>query len=335
MRNVTHYRLKIADLVNCGFINDKSFSNLPKKMDKQTFVHVLEDEFIDFYNKYFTKYTVDDDGIMTINNELIPISYDYFIYWLYTTDNITGVNIHIKFGRKNVTRKIRINNNTLQIFADKLIPRLFIMLENVEYLKHQLLEIRHAFKQINIKSEHGRLKYTANGLFNCIEKIDIDISDVISTYLVELPEIENIDVNPVVYKTYGDLMQMTTTYCDIYHDVEDDHTFKNIIMKDNRYIVSEGVNFALILTGRYYEKFCWDEPGCTSVNFIIYMLPITYYYKTIGYHLNILEGYYGNARNMQGFTEWLQKEGWDQPADDDEELYMKVRKKIIEKYIFG
>lgn len=308
--------------------------------NKQIFVHVLEDEFIDFYNKYFARYHVDDDGIMVIEDEKIPLNYDAFLYWLLTTNDINEVIISFQDVSNDVWTEIIIGNNTITLKTSSGYGKtgryiLNTKIDNVYYLKQQLLEIKQGFTVVNRMSTHG-FKFYANKIMNCQEKIGIHVSNALEIYFKQMgqPEVNNWEMSRVYYKLYGNIVQNRINPCTLYHNEADKDQVKKIVITNDSYIISEESNFAVILTGRYYAD-KWETKDKTIINFMIFVLPINYYYKTIGYHLGVLNSYYGSAKDMQGFQTWLNSERWNVSSNSYEDLYDKVRRKIIEKYIYG
>lgn len=279
------------------------------------FVSVYEDEFKAFYDKYFSRYTQNDEGLLIIklsgeDNELLQMHSTVFIYWLLTTDNTNGIWISIQYSAETYVLKLIIQGHKVVI----------------EYnLFRESSSTTHEQGYINLKSINMTTSdIIINSAFTISEQI-IEINRVItsnfleilnhffsSSIVIDISELNDlitdngdvkISLRPDTFKyfTGGDLIDGSTIHQHIYSS-------ELVNIKPNQYYILKDPNFAIIVNylDQCVERTFTDMSYDIQIKWHITVVPLNYYYHTLGYDLDILHGYCTIATEMIGLAKWAQ-----------------------------
>lgn len=299
-------------------------------MEGEQFVHVYEEEFKEFYDNYFSKCKVDSEGYLSITDE-IPVDYSAFIYWLYTTDNISGV-----VYSDSITR-IKLHDNLISIVSKERLYRINVNFSNTYYLKEELGKIKMAFSA-SMQTTTPGYKFYPNYLLRCRETIKLTSNKIVEYTVDVMNKLFDLDVEPYSsyfeYKTYEGVVQseIINTYISLL-TLDDIKEINERIKNDSSYTFEQQKEFTFITKPLIATNVFQVMRERTALKFAAYVMPTGYYHKTIGYHLDILNGYCGHSKMMSGFHEWA-KNVWEEENDNDEQLCQILRNKIISKYIY-
>lgn len=283
---------------------------------KESFVSPYEEQFMDYYNKYFSQYDIVDR--LLIINQRIPMATSSFIYWLLQQENLIG------YRNNNSTQQLLIENNNINIkttlrFVYLGTERVDIMTVNHEcklpaiisldslnclYAKtgDQYLDERSSQTNMNTK-QRQRLKSQP-------------INNIGYFHQVVLLEDERFPKMEVYYNMAGLPIQDTSICLYIPPEIEDRISFIETMSKALRLLILP--DFVIISK---------EEIGISvycQINIRIYSR--LYYEKLIGCEMDILNAYLGSCRNMLGFHKWA-AEKWNVHEGD---LGLQVKRKILE-----
>ena len=282
-------------------------------MSKQSIVSIFEHEFTDFYDYHFGKFEIDNNYLIINTRLMIPLT--WFLYWLTTTTtNIIGLktidNAH----------KIMIDSDKKQILIDqkvidtKLLDDEFQCNDMSHWFTDEYIFDPQSFKDVSHIIERNNMRcvsqcYKLSYKYSCKEivqttKLNIKITQQITNY-----------------KYYGEYI--------IY--------LKNAFRRIKR-LIDYDINFIIILNNNPTLEIKVGEEGYHDLNivFSVSILPRYYFAHTIGYDIDILNGFYKNFHNKEYFSKWA-KMRWDVAYNDNiyNNIYNLILKSINNKtYIY-
>lgn len=278
-RKLTSVFLIFNPYENLFFPSLKKLTTMDEELHENTFVSVYEEEFKSFYDRYFSQYKVNKQGLLVIktispmtksygirliNNDPLPLTASAFIYWVLTTDTINGlIDEEDRVFEVTDSNLIRCGNLRRKLDIDDKYS-LIEQVQKIDDVINTLKNVRFEFKIYGPSNNYILAKF-----------IEYEL-------IIKMPEGYS---GRLVYDVYKSLIQKKKTYFST--KLSDKEIGKNKV-----YQVYQTSNFVVIVGSIDYEYADEDEDKYNYVyNVVIY--PVNYYYRhsSISQELDILNGY--------------------------------------------
>lgn len=314
--------------------------------DPENFVSVYDYNFTEYYDKYLASFINHEENSIHLHT-LIPLTFNMFIYWLLTTENINKATFPSPIGGQYKIEILLLPKGDIKLTIPKI---LFEIIDgrkrftriNKEYNVELDISKETIYQQFNeIKNKFNILMHKISNLsiftqqYILVPYPNLDhIGRIIKKYALNLrdtsywtPKTKHIPT--VIYKCDGKPIQYPNYNLNLM--VINNELSNNIInlIKENDYTVNILKSFAIIIGKSHIEH---DEVTL-KINCKIAIYPINYYYQSkIGQDMDILMAYSGAWKETSGFRKWA-KEKFHITANNNEKLAYKIRKHIIKSAI--